>query len=418
MILGIDASRAIKKEKTGVEWYSFFLLRAMEKLTPPGWKVRCYVPSLPPTPHPNPLPHGDREIKESPPPLMGGVRGGWHHDEGNWEWKILKWIGRGWTQGRLSLEMMKSPPDVLFVPSHTIPLIHPERTITTVHDVVFLAHPELYDPDDLADQKRGLEFALNFAKKIIVPSKATREDVVKAGAKEGQVVVVPHGVDMAISNSLVAISKSNSQLPIANSKYILFIGRIEKKKNVLGLIHAFRRLIDSRDANNESSANLRISNSQIRKFGSDSQFAPLKLVLAGSLGYGSEDILQAIKTFKLENHVVHLGWVDRASYHALLMSASALILPSFGEGFGLPVLEAMAVGIPVIASDISALREVGGNAVQFVNPYDSQSIAQGIQTVLQNEMLQSEMIKKGKERAREYSWDKTARETWNVICPR
>src|SRR3989338_3407154 len=109
MILGIDASRAVKKEKTGVEWYSYFLLRAMEKLTPEGWRVRCYVPSPPP----------------QSSPLKGEEKSG-----GNWEWRVLKWIGRGWTQGRLSLEMMKSPPDVLFVPSHTIPLIHPERTIT------------------------------------------------------------------------------------------------------------------------------------------------------------------------------------------------------------------------------------------------------------------------------------------------
>src|SRR3989338_10483741 len=99
MILGIDASRAIKKEKTGVEWYSFFLLRAMDKLTPPWCKVRCYVPSLPPTPHPNPLPHGEREIKESPPPLMGGGRGGGGHGGGGWGGEVIKRIWRGWGGG-------------------------------------------------------------------------------------------------------------------------------------------------------------------------------------------------------------------------------------------------------------------------------------------------------------------------------
>src|SRR3989338_4698629 len=119
-ILGIDASRAIKKEKTGVEWYSYFLLRAMEKCMPEGWKVRLYVPSPPP----QSSPIKGEEIEGTPPPLMGGERGGWQ-SAGNWEWRTLRWVGRGWTQGRLSLEMMKSPPDGLFVPSHTIPLVHP-----------------------------------------------------------------------------------------------------------------------------------------------------------------------------------------------------------------------------------------------------------------------------------------------------
>ncbi|MBI2551852.1 glycosyltransferase family 4 protein [Candidatus Uhrbacteria bacterium] len=376
-ILGIDASRAVKKEKTGVEWYSWHLLQAMQKLAPPDWRVRLYVPE---------------EI------------GNWKLEIRNWQWRVLKWIGRGWTQGRLSLEMMKSPPDILFVPSHTIPLVHPERTVTTVHDVVFARHPELYDPKDLKAQKRGLDFALKFARKIIVPSKATREEVVRAGAREEQVVVVPHGVgvgDWGLVNSLIQNESSNQPInQSTNQRYILFIGRIEKKKNVLGLVQAFRRLMHNAP---QPPLTLR---------GGDE----LKLVLAGSLGYGAEDVLQAIKTFKLEDRVIHLGYVERAQYQTLLKNAALLASPSFGEGFGFPVLEAMAAGVPVVCADLPVLHEVGGNAAQYVNPRDPEDIARGIEGVLQNEMLQSEMIKRGKEIAAEFTWEKTARETWNVLC--
>ena len=294
--------------------------------------------------------------------------------------------------------MVKSPPEVLFVPSHTIPLVHPPKTVTTVHDVVFLSHPELYEPDDLKAQKRGLDFALKFAKKIIVPSRATREEVVRAGAKEEQVVVVPHGVELGEIKAELSPQAQHKSSAL-NDPYILFIGRIERKKNVLGLVQAFRRLIHNAP---QPPLNLR--------------GGELKLVLAGSLGYGGEDVRQAIKTFKLQDRVVHLGYVERPQYLDLLKHAALLVLPSFGEGFGLPVLEAMAQAVPVVCSDIPVLHEVGGNAVQYFNPHDPQDIAYRIDSVLQNEMLQSEMIKRGKERAREFTWEKTARETWKVIA--
>ncbi len=358
-VLGIDASRAVKKEKTGVEWYSYFLLRAMEKLTPLGWSVRLYMRA------------GDDT---------------WNIANDNWKWKELTWIKRGWTQGRLSLEMMKSPPDVLFVPSHTIPFIHPGKTLTTVHDVIFLTHSELYSPDDVASQKRGYEFALQFAKKIIVPTRAVRDDVMRAGAKEAQVVVVPHGVDLGVRD--LSADKAGQVLGARDIEqpYILFIGRVEKKKNVLGLVRAFRRV--NRD---------------------------VKLVLAGQLGYGGEEVLQEIKHLKLEDRVIHLGYVPRAEYFELLARAALLVVPSFGEGFGLPVLEAMAQGTPVVCSDIPALREVGGNAVRYVHPSDPEDIARGIEDILNNEMLQSEMVRRGKERAGEYTWERAARATWEVV---
>ncbi len=354
-ILGIDASRAVKREKTGVEWYSFFLLKAMARQMPAEWQVRCYVPD------------------------ESGI---WNHESGNWQWRVLKWFGRGWTQGRLSLEMMKTPPDVLFVPAHALPLVHPVRTVTTVHDIIFVKHPELYAPDDLEAQKRSLDFALKFAKRIIVPTRAVREDVLAAGGKAEQVVVVSHGVDLEWR-------MESEELRIIESPYILFIGRIERKKNVLGLIHAFRKI--------------------------SLQFPELMLVLAGQLGFGGEDVMQALKTFKLEEKVLHLGWVSRDYYLTLLKHANLLVLPSFGEGFGFPVVEAMAAGVPAICSDLPALREVGGNAVQYVNPRSPEDIARGIKTVLQNPMLQTEMVKQGQTRAREFTWESCAKNTWSII---
>jgi len=326
------------------------------------------------------------------------------------------------------MEMIKSPPDVLFVPSHSIPLVHPPQTVTTVHDVVFLKYPELYDPEDLKNQLRSFNFAKQFAKKIIVPSKATRDDVVANGVDAERVVVVEHGVNNDFSESLTNIQapespnssesyriirKIRDNSDIRENRFVLFIGRIEKKKNVMNLVHAFRKLIDAGKANNESTRmNEYQADSHIR---SHSLFGSIKLVLAGSKGYGAEDVDLAIKTFKLEDRVIQLGWVDRDQYYSLLKNATLLVFPSFGEGFGLPVLEAMSIGVPVVCSDISVLHEVGGNAVEYVNPHNPKDIARGIITVLDNEMLQSEMIKRGKVRAGEYTWEKSAKSTWKIL---
>ncbi|KKU12063.1 MAG: Glycosyl transferase group 1 [Parcubacteria group bacterium GW2011_GWC2_45_7] len=377
-VLGIDASRAIKKEKTGVEWYSYFLLRAMEKCTPEGWKVRLYTPQM--------------ENEE------------WRMKNGNWEWKVLKWIGRGWTQGRLSLEMMFNKPDVLFVPAYTIPFVHPKNTVVTIHDVIFLLQPDLYDAADLKRQRRSLNMALKGARQIIVPSKATRDDLVHVGVKEERIAVIPHGVEKG-DRPLFDSKRGLSPF----SGFILFISRLEKKKNVLGLIRAFRRLIDNAP---QPPLTLRGGDSLQANGGVTSD---LKLILAGQLGYGGDEILHAINTLKLQDHVLHLGWTSREQYFELLKNAALLMLPSFGEGFGLPVLEAMAAGVPVVCSAIPALHEVGGEAAYYVDSQNSEDIARGMAEVLHNTKLRQEMISKGKERAREFSWDKAARETWNTI---
>jgi glycosyltransferase involved in cell wall biosynthesis len=173
--------------------------------------------------------------------------------------------------------------------------------------------------------------------------------------------------------------------------YILYTGRLELKKNTPGLVEAFKILKD------------------------DSQFASLKLVLVGQPGFGFGKVTKAIVDKDLHDEVIMPGWVDSEDMPYLMNGAAAFIFPSFYEGFGIPILEAMASGTPVVCSGIPALREVAGEAAYFIDPYEPKNIAEGIARVLGDSHLQDDLKIRGLARAEDFSWERCARETWKVI---
>lgn len=373
MTIGIDASRANKIQKTGTEWYSYHLIQELKKITDPKDQFILY----------------SREK----------LRGDLGDIPKNWQSRALNWPPKKlWTQARLSWEMWQRPPEMLFVPAHTIPLIHPDKVVTTCHDVAFLRLPQVYDWPSLKYHEFAMKFAIRHARKIISVSEFTKSELIEFFKISPELIsVVPNGYDserykvIEDKERIAAILKKyNIAAP-----YILYTGRLELKKNIPGLVRAFKIL--------KSSSQFAVQDSR------------LKLVLIGQPDFGFEKVTEAIIENNLHDEVIMPGWVGHDDLPYLMSGASAFVFPSFYEGFGIPVLEAMACGTPVVASGIPALREVAGEAAYLVDPYSSENMAEGISRVLTDDHLREDLKIRGLDRARQFSWERCARETWKVL---
>ncbi len=370
MTIGIDASRANKVYKTGVEWYSYHLIQELKKITG----------------------QADQVILYSQEALSGGLE----ILPANWKNRVLGWPPkRLWTQIRLSWEMFLHSPDLLFVPAHVLPCICPKKVVTTCHDVGFLRLPNLYSSVEFNYQRFALRRAIRRAQKIIAVSEFTKKELIElAGINPERVAVVHNGYDKSRYRPIENEQEIERVLKKYNLKkpYILYVGRLELKKNIPGLVQAF--------------AMLKKSEKLVTNY---------KLVLAGQPGFGFEKVVQTLAENDLHDEVVLPGWIDPKDLVYLLAGAELFVFPSFYEGFGIPVLEAMATGVPVVASDIEPLREVGGEAVYFVDPGKPEEIAFGILRVLTDNFLKEELKIRGLAQAEKFSWGKCARETLSII---
>lgn len=368
MTIGIDASRANKIEKTGTEWYSYHLIQELKKITDQKDQFILYS-------------------RES-------LRGDLGALPPNWQSRVLNWSPQKlWTQVRFSAEMWQRPPELLFVPAHILPTIRPEKVVTTCHDVAFLRLPQVYDWASLKYQKLAVKFALRHATKIIAVSEFTKSELIEFfKISPERIVVVPNGYDSErykIIEDRGEVEKVLIKYNIRGS-YVLYTGRLELKKNIPGLIEAFKIL-------------------------KKNYKQPLKLVLIGQPGFGFEKVTKAIIENNLSDEIIMPGWVGKDDLPHLMNGAAAFVFPSLYEGFGIPVLEAMACGTPVVASGIPALREVAGEAAYLVDPYSVENIAEGMNRVLTDEFLREDLKIRGLRQVKDFSWEKCARETWKVL---
>lgn len=365
MILGIEASRANRAIKTGIEWYAWHIIEELKKIIPEEIGVILYTDC----------------------PLSGDLA----KLPKNWQVKVLKWpLKIFWTQARLSLEMFLNPPDVLFVPASPIPLVHPAKTINTIHDVGFRRFPKFYGLFSRFYLNWSTKFALRKAEKIIVPSDFTQKeilDIYQASLKK--IAVIPHGINHRLTSESGLQSSARLQT-ILQQPFILFLGRLIEKKNISRVIEAFRLF-------KREHPDLRLS-----------------LVLAGPFGkYPSFKKLKTIQGWG--DDILHLNWLPPEEIALLLKGAEALIFPSLYEGFGLPILEAFAAGAPVLTSRGGALEEVAGGAALFVDPFSARSITDGINKIVFDKNLRGQLRQAGAERASQFSWTEVGRKTWQTI---
>lgn len=315
--------------------------------------------------------------------------------------KILKWpFKKFWTLIRLSWEMRKKEYDVLFVPVHTFPIIHP-RLIVTIQGLEFEKLPKMYPFLKRKFLRWITKRNVKKAEKIIVPSQNTKNDLIKFyHTNPDKIFVVHHGV----GNPEVAFDATQAAFDAVKTnefgQYILYLGRGDQRKNINGLIKAFRILKHDHPPRVDS----RVKAGQI----------PHKLVLVGpNIGYRI--------TRDLRQDVICTGYVDDSRKWQLLKNADVFVFPSFYEGFGIPILEAQKVGTPVVCSSTSSMPEVVFNpsnqepSALMVNPYKPAEIAEAIHKIIRNQSFSDELVKRGYENVQRFSWPKCAKETLEVI---
>ena len=363
---GIDANALTRANPTGVERYVHFLLNAMMKAPLEiDERVVLYVRSIP---FGIDLPSG-------------------------WSWRALPFfLPKGWTHLRLGFELLFHRPSMLFVPAHEIPLLAPKSipVVTTIHDVAFAMNPQVYDPASRQRQELAVQNAIRRAKILLTPSNATKHDLESHyHVASDRIVVTP--LAPTTPKHISEASGLLRKLQINAGQYVLSISRLEKKKNTVLLIRAFAALK--------------------RKYGAGS---PYVLVLAGSFGYGEADIHRAIAEEKVADSVRLVGYISDADASILLSNAMCFAFPSVAEGFGIPVLEAMEHGAPVIASNIAVMREVCGQAAILVSPNDVMALSSAIDLMI-DATTREEYRSRGFLQVQKFSWEKTAEETWKAL---
>ena len=297
---------------------------------------------------------------------------------------------RLWTHLRLSLEMATRPPDVLFVPAHVLPLIHPRRSVVTIHDLGYLYYPSAHRRLDRYYLRLSTAYNARSAAHIIADSEATKRDIIQylniSPAKISVVYPAP-GPEFQPVTDEGQLDAVKGRYGIEGD-YILHLGTLQPRKNIARLITAYAKLREE-------------GKIQVR------------LVLAGKKGWLTQEALGPLE--KLKDGIVLTGFLSQDDLPALLSGATAFVMPSLFEGFGLPVLEAMSCGTPVMAANSSSLPEVTGEAAVLVDPLSIDSIAEGIRSVVEDKDLQAQLREKGLAQARRFTWQEAARKTLDIL---
>ena len=277
----------------------------------------------------------------------------------------------------LPLEASRYKIDVLFNPGFTAPALAPCRCVTVFHDLQHKRHPEHFRWFDLPFWQLLLWVSAHRSQTLIAVSEATRADLLHFyGVPEAKIAVVPHGVD----NALFGLRRLQIE------PFVLCVSTLHPHKNMERLIRAYAR--KKRD---------------------------YWLVIAGFRGFRAQAIEQLVDQLALGDHVRITGWIGRQELYRLYDRALAFIYPSTFEGFGMPVLEAMAAGVPLACSNIAPLREVAADAALYFDPLDEDALAAALDRIVSDEGLQTRLAQAGRERARNFTWQRSAQKTLEVL---
>jgi glycosyltransferase involved in cell wall biosynthesis len=282
-----------------------------------------------------------------------------------------------WEQIALPREAARWRLDAMFNPGFTAPFAARCANVTTFHDLQHKRHPEYFLWFDLPFWRILLWASARRSGRLIVPSEATRADLLQYyGIPPERVAMIPHGVNAEFY-----------KLPRQDLEPLLLcVSTLHPHKNIESLIRAYAH--------------------RTRK---------QRLVLAGMRGFHARPIERLIAKLGLEDRIEITGWIPRDKLIALYGRAWAFVYPSTFEGFGMPVLEAMAAGIPVACSDIAPLREVAGDAALLFDPSDEDAMAEALDRIVEDENLRRRLAKSGPERARGFTWRRAARATLDAL---
>jgi glycosyltransferase involved in cell wall biosynthesis len=278
--------------------------------------------------------------------------------------------------------------DVIFAPNfflHGDQVPFGRAQVATVHDLAFAAMPDTVSPATLEGLERHLPRTLYHADLLIAVSDATAGDLVdRLVVSPRSIRTIHEGVDPGFAEGAEIGAP-----PGISDAYLLFVSTLEPRKNVVGVLRAFRLLVE---------------------WGYQGD-----LVLVGQWGWRTDTIRQELESSPVRDRIRHLDYVDRPQLAAFYGGADALLFPSWLEGFGLPLLESMACGTPVVTSGLAAMPEIAGPAAVYVDPESPHSIASATAALLRDPQHRDRLVALGRERAQKFSWDRAAEATAQVL---
>lgn len=351
-------------QRVGSNQYAFELLKALEKID----RKSCYLVYLPNSP-----------LADLP------------RERENWQYRVIG-PSRLWNLFGLPRALLKEKPrpDLVFVPGHYAPPLCLSPLVVSIMDLGYRRRPQDFTLPIYGKLRLWTTFSLRKATHVFAISQSTKDDIIKYEKIAPEKITVTYpGFDkdkFRIQNSELRIKGVKEKYGI-NGDYILSLSTLKPNKNIGGLLEAFRLMSG----------------------------LPITLVVAGRKGWLFESIFAKVKKLGLEDRVIFTGFVDEEDKPSLMAGARAFVMPSFWEGFGIPVIEAMAVGTPVAVSNTGSLPEIVGEAGIIVDPYSPADIARGIKKVISDKRIRDKMIKRGLERVKKFSWEKCAQKTFEVL---
>lgn len=309
-----------------------------------------------------------------------------HLRTGHMPKRVLRML---WMQTAVPVMAARDKADVFWSPAHRLPSLLPSKMakVVTIHDLVWKYYGETMRPFSRWLDATLMPQAVRIADKVIANSTHTANDILR---------VMPYAkgkispISLGASNLMPAAELSSLERIGVDAPYFLFVGTLEPRKNLLGLIEAYSKLP------------LDLRNSAL-------------LVIAGGKGWGGVDIVAIAKKFGVKDRIRVLGYVTDVQLATLYTFAIFLAMPSFYEGFGLPLIEAMSRGTPVLTSNCASMPEVAGDAGLLVDPHDISSISEALSIMLIDKTLVRNLRVKSTINAQRFSWDRTSKETFEIF---
>lgn len=365
MIIGIDGNEANVEKKVGVSVYTMNLLTYFQKTATKDTQFRIYL-RLPPR---HDLPQENEYFRYTVVP-------------GKFMWSQLFLP--------LHLNFFRKI-DVFFSPAHYAPRYCPVPIVTTIHDLAYYYYPQEFLKKDLYKLQNWTKYSIERSKKVIAVSKTTKKDILKFyNTPDEKIEVIYNGFEKKSSEDGKEVwEKISAEYHLSSHSYILYLGTLQPRKNIPTLIKAFKSFRET--------------------------YKDFKLVLVGRKGWLYNEIFEEVKKFDLTDSITFTGFIPDEEAISLYKHAFCFVLPSLYEGFGIPILEAMSFDCPVITSYASSLPEVGGEACLYFEPENADDLVFNLKLLKEDSSLRKELIQKGRERVKEFSWEKCAQETLRVI---
>jgi len=301
-----------------------------------------------------------------------------------------------WMQTRFTWEIFRKKPEKLFLPIQAAPFFVSRKTevTATIHDLAFKQYPETFPKRYLFKLNFLLGVAVRRADKLIAVSESTKNDLLEFFPElpPERIRVIHHGFDSEFFGTRLSSEELRLLLTpycLLPGQYALYVGALQPRKNLVRLIEAFNKAKET--------------------------MFEMKLVLAGEKAWLSDEIFEAREKSPYKEDIIMTGAVSFEDLRALYQGARLFLFPSLYEGFGLPILEAFASRVPVLTASNSSLLEVGGKATLYCNARSVDDIAEKLERLWSEESLQKELIRRGEEQLKKFSWDKCSKETLEYI---